>query len=79
MGPEVFMECPMLKDITLPAGMTDLPHATFAGCTNLERVNFPSSLKAIGRCALSGTRISRTDIPATVSSVHPDAWDEYGP
>lgn len=53
-----------LKEIQIPAGVTEIKEFTFCGCEELEKVLLPSGLKSIGRRAFWGCKVlSEITIP----------------
>lgn len=36
----LFYGCTTLREVTIPSGVSDIPHATFMGCTALQRITF---------------------------------------
>lgn len=56
----------MLKAVTLPAQLKDIPKGMFDHCTNLRKVWWPASLEKIGENAFCSTDLERIDFPETV-------------
>ena len=44
----MFNNCKLLKEITIPSGVTTINNAVFANCTSLEKVILPTSLTTLG-------------------------------
>ncbi len=62
-APKTFALCPRLTEITLPEWMTAVPARMFHSCSSLCKVNFPSSLKKIGRFAFASTALEELNLP----------------
>lgn len=62
MGSGAFSGCRYLKEIYLPAGLTEIPDYTFWGCTSLSDIKLPSGLQRIGISALRETGIASIDL-----------------
>lgn len=71
---EVFNACYSLEWVTLPAGMTSIPNATFKGAGVLS-VNLPSSLQTIESEAFAYSGLQSVDIPEGVSSIEDNAFN----
>ncbi|MBQ6152027.1 MAG: leucine-rich repeat protein [Mogibacterium sp.] len=64
-----------LTTLTVDEGITELPVDFMRGCSNLENVSLPSTLKIIGASAFAGCKLSRnTVIPAAVESIGASAF-----
>ncbi|MDE6076491.1 MAG: leucine-rich repeat domain-containing protein, partial [Muribaculaceae bacterium] len=61
----------------VPTGITALPDYAFADCTNLRRVELPSSLRKIGDYAFLGcTGLREITIPSSVAQIGEGAFRE---
>ena len=69
-GRFAFYDCLQLHDITLPEGFEELRESSFDGCSSLEDLNIPSSMKVIGQNALSGTSITTLHLPSGLKTFH---------
>ena len=58
----------------LPSGITNIPNTCFTDCTNLALTSLPANLKSIGGFAFRGSKITITEIPATVTSIEMRAF-----
>lgn len=65
-----------LKEINIPEDIEYIEHDSFNGCTQLEKVILPSTLKAIRYNAFCNTAIKEIDIPKSVKYVDSDAFYE---
>lgn len=69
-----FKDCPHLRIITLPTGITALPEDTFSGCTDLGSVNIPNTVTTIGTNAFKNcTKLDVMTFPASVAVLDKDA------
>jgi hypothetical protein len=74
-GPEAFVDCTKLTNVTIPNSVTFIGQAAFAGCTNLTSVTIPNSVTAIGSGAFSGcTGLTNVSIPDSVTSLGQSAF-----
>ena len=53
-GYEAFRDCSSLKSVDFPEGFTKIDEGAFLGCSGLEEITLPSSLKVIKRQAFFG-------------------------
>ena len=53
----MFRECPNLKNLVLPTGLTSIPAELAYGCTKLEHVDIPSGVSSIGNYAFYGCSV----------------------
>ena len=68
--PRSFSNCPSLKRVILPEGVTDIENSCFMDCDNLTEVILPNSLKYIENDVLSQCdKLERIHIPAGVKSI----------
>ena len=59
-----------LSRVTLPAGLTVIGQAAFAGCSRLSTLNMPSTLDSIADFAFAGcTSLTAVELPASVQVV----------
>lgn len=65
-GGYTFEDSTSLETIVLSEGITSLPDYFADGCTSLKEINFPASLKTIGKYAFMGAAFTELVIPATV-------------
>lgn len=61
-----FQDCQRLTSAVISEGVDVLPVATFKGCTNLESLTLPSTIKRIGKCCLMGTPLEEIIFGGTV-------------
>lgn len=52
---EAFSSCEALTDIVLPSTIDEIETFAFVGCTLIENINFPASLRIIGGGAMDST------------------------
>lgn len=63
-----------IEEVILSNKIKELPTNTFLGCSNLKKVNMPTSLEKIGNSAFQEAGISTISIPGTVTSIGNDAF-----
>ena len=67
----------VLRNITVPEGVTDIHTSAFAGCTNLESINLPQTLKTIRHQAFKGcTSLVSVTIPDSVTEIYNSAFSD---
>ena len=65
-----FQNCTALKDVTLPAGLTEVAFYAFRGCSALESLVLPDSLATIGYEAFAHcTSLETVNYPKSLSSI----------
>jgi hypothetical protein len=62
-GDEAFRDSGILE-ITLPEGLLKIGDRAFMGCTDLDTVNFPSTLRVIGKEAFRDCVVLDVEVPA---------------
>ena len=62
-GDEAFRDSGILE-ITLPEGLLKIGDRAFMGCTDLDTVNFPSTLRVIGKEAFRDCAVLDVEVPA---------------
>ena len=68
-----------LTDITIPAGITDLPDGIFYNCRQLSKVELPANLKTVGIQAFAYcVALETIDLPAGVTTLDEFAFAESG-
>ena len=71
----MFANCKELKTVTLNEGLVTL--SGFAGCTALERIEIPSTVKTMGYRAFAGcTALKEVTLPQGLSTVGDRAFAE---
>lgn len=75
-----FQSCQKLTSVVISEGVDVLPLATFKGCTQLESLTLPSTIKRIGRQCLMGAPLEEISFGGTVeqwnSIKKADDWNE---
>lgn len=75
-GNRIFTDCDNLKTASLPGTVTSIGDSAFSifedtiGIVRgLEKITIPASVKAIGKWAFSGTKLTEITIPASVTEI----------
>lgn len=61
--PAAFINCASLTSVHLPEGLTGIAENTFSGCKSLRSINFPGTLKSIGKGAFWDCKLSSVRLP----------------
>lgn len=70
-----FVNCSSIEGITIPEGVKSIGTSAFKGATKLNKVNIPDSVTEIGLWAFSNTALQELTIPASVTSINEDAFE----
>ena len=65
---ELFQKCPGLTSIDIPASITSIGSNAFFGSA-LEEVTFHDGLQSIGFRSFEGTKLTKLDVPDTVTAI----------
>ena len=76
MGHHVFSECKLLEEIVLPPKVEKIELRSFMNCISLKEVKLPRSLRTIETEAFKGTAISSIEIPASLTRMEYDVFDD---
>ncbi len=76
MGHHVFSECKLLEEIVLPPEVEKIELRSFMNCISLKEVKLPRSLRTIETEAFKGTAISSIEIPASLTRMEYDVFDD---
>ena len=68
-SPGLFMGCYSLESITIPEGVTNIPHSTFSDCISLTQIELHDGITEIGPLAFHNTGITEIVIPASVEKI----------
>lgn len=71
----IFGNCKSLKEIKLPSTLTEIPPALFCGCTGLTSFDFTNITK-IGESAFAGSGLKELILPATITSIGNNAFND---
>lgn len=72
----LYLNGELVKEVTVPADVTDLSDLAFAGCTSLEKITLPEGLLVIGEDAFKNcTSLKEIRIPSKVKAVQGYAFD----
>ena len=67
---EAFKGWSKIESITLPSGLTGIPHSAFYGCSSLKNINIPSGVTSIGYYAFRGcSSLESVNIPSGVKAI----------
>jgi len=71
----LFPECPSLKSITVPEGVTVLPKSVFYNVESLENVTLPSTLTTVQSSAFNGCKnLKNVELPDSVTYIGSSAF-----
>ena len=69
-APNAFLDCSLLKEVTLPEGVTSIGEQAFHSCSGLTEINLPAQLTEINDSVFSGCRsLKQIIIPAQVTRI----------
>ncbi len=66
---KVIGSCKSLKSLSFDDSITNIPRSFAEGCSSLEEIKLPSSLKTIGDAAFAGTAIREFTVPSVMKSI----------
>ncbi|MBQ8310975.1 MAG: leucine-rich repeat protein [Clostridia bacterium] len=70
LGNSAFKGCELLKNITLPASVTEIGDSAFLGCKSLEEIAIPAGVTKIGLSVFKNcTSLARVDIADHITSI----------
>ncbi len=70
----VFENCSDLLYVSLPTELEEIGYGTFSGCTALQVIDLPDSLKTIGNVAFSSTALPSLELPDGLESIGSNAF-----
>ncbi len=74
------MDGTAVTNLTIPAGVTNIPTPGFKGCTGLTEVTVPDGVTTLGTDVFAGcTNLDRVVLPATLTSVSRTAFTNVAP
>ena len=73
-----FYDCWSLTSIILPDGLKNIEASSFYYCYSLIHVDLPENLEKIGSYAFSWCALTNIEIPDTVTSIYPYAFESCG-
>ena len=71
---DAFAECVKLSSVNLPEGLVWIGESAFRECISLKDIVLPSTLQNIDAKAFASTALTKVNMPAGVSKIHPDAF-----
>ena len=69
-----FQNCEGLRSVTLPKSLKKLGQNAFANCRSLTTLKLPDGLETIGKKALAGTHLTKLEIPAKVTKLEAETF-----
>lgn len=63
-----------MKNVTIPAAVTDIGERAFYGCRTLEGVTIANGVQSVGKEAFSGSAIKSVTLPDSVTAVGQEAF-----
>lgn len=73
-GCEIFRQCRAIKEVVFHEGVAGLPISIFTGCTKIETIKLPSTLKYVRKLAFKDYRGRPIVLPKGVSGVGKSAF-----
>lgn len=68
-GYDMFRECASLRYVTLPEGITEIKDGAFTSCTDLRKVNIPSTVKKIGEGFRNCHKLTSITLPEGITEI----------
>lgn len=68
-GASAFSENTIISEVIIPEGIRIIEDTVFSGCSNLTKVELPSTLESIGSAAFGDTALETIDIPENVTNM----------
>lgn len=68
---EAFSQCDSLTELILPPNLLEIKDCAFENCKSLASVDFPSSLRVIGKSSFKGTGLTELNLPDSVEYCGP--------
>lgn len=76
-GGNAFSTCPMLREITLPVGLEEVPYGCFGNCERLASVSMPLTVKRIGEGAFKGcTSLEKIELHEGIAEIGGEAFSQ---
>lgn len=72
---DTFKGCTSLSHVSLPKVLTKIESSAFEGCTSLETIELPVGLQEINDKAFKNTGLTSVEIPATVTTIAGNAFN----
>ena len=73
-GSFAFADCAALEHVFLPSGLESIGDCAFNRCLLLKSIELPDTLKSIASDVFGETRITKIDIPASVTEIEENAF-----
>lgn len=72
----LFADCPSLREVSLPEGLSQIPAGLLGGCTALESLKLPSTITRIRAYAFFGcSALESLDFPSTLTTIEAGAFE----
>lgn len=68
-GASAFSKNTIISEVIIPEGIRIIEDTVFSGCSNLTKVELPSTLESIGSAAFGDTALETIDIPENVTNM----------
>ena len=73
--PKAFMDCPALKEVTLPSKMEGIGFSAFENCYQLSKINIPEGIEHISTDLFYNCRsLKEINIPKSLKEIHRRAF-----
>lgn len=79
LGEAAFAQCLKLSSVTLPDRLDSISTYAFLNCTSLSQVKLPANVKSIGELAFSNCHLTSIDLPASVTNIEQQAFNQEIP
>lgn len=73
-GLRAFLQNPYVVIVTLPEGLEAVEDGAFNGAKALARVNFPSTIKTIGKAAFNAVKLDKLSLPEGLETIGDSAF-----
>ena len=75
-GYRAFLKCSSLKEVSIPASVTEIHDNAFAECSSLTEISIPDGVTAIGNGAFAHcSGLTDVYIPDSIMSIHEGAFE----